>query len=716
MSEYLYGKKNPSFLNYFKGGYTTNPLNRIASGDTEHLYPSEYNLLLEVNRTENYKLGIKEYDRIIFDYGKKEESIDIIEHIYDIKLPLLKELSKFLVDKGGGTEFIKNEGFDLYKRVILEEFPILGLKTRDIPSDERDKINIECKEQRKNKYNNSINSLISMRKKKVKRDKQSVKDEIKWINRQYQEDIIKLGLKKMNEIGKFYLELATGGGKTYIVFKILKQLNPGIIFMMSPRLKINKQNISGKYKSIMGKEYSVFNLSEDKNLDEFMRKEGKKIIVGCTQCSNRFSDMIKDYDLQNIAMWFDECHWGIEGWIKNGMTEEQEYLLTSQNIKYKIFTSASPNTELVEENERIFGDIYKEISVKELIISKYLCGIVPFIFEVNDYNVDYCKTIVNDFKKYNRNWGLSFHTQCKNAFNMFYKHYLLYKNSDTDIKPFLLIGDNKEIKENDNYKEIDLGYKFEEFKEYEKAHESMAYVVKKCDMGYDFDKIDYISLTDKKMSYSDIIQCIGRGLRSDGLGVNGTNLKKELYLMIPTYMNEDNLNNYEDIINVIQYLQFDIGLDWENISFSSGSAGRTRNESNSDTYDGDNTLNTKILDVLKIKKINWTPKKLLIYCKNNHIHSTPEYYDYKERHPTYTLPVDIPSSLKWSDTYRKHIYYNKEDCITKLIEISGENPELDVEDDHGIILEKISELDSKIPNTRLSSFYGGNDNEFIIFN
>ena len=58
--------------------------------------------------------------------------------------------------------------------------------------------------------------------------------------------IIQLGLDKLSELRKFYLELATGAGKTYIVFKMFNEINPDV-FCLSPRLKINKQNIGNNY-------------------------------------------------------------------------------------------------------------------------------------------------------------------------------------------------------------------------------------------------------------------------------------------------------------------------------------------------------------------------------------------------------------------------------------------------------------------------------------
>ena len=42
-----------------------------------------------------------------------------------------------------------------------------------------------------------------------------------WDERQYQQEIIELGNKNLRDLHHFYLELATGGGKSYIVYKLL---------------------------------------------------------------------------------------------------------------------------------------------------------------------------------------------------------------------------------------------------------------------------------------------------------------------------------------------------------------------------------------------------------------------------------------------------------------------------------------------------------------
>jgi superfamily II DNA or RNA helicase len=646
-----------------------------------------------------------EFEKLILcETSEQESEIEDYLHIeYD------NDSTVYLADHNGGEEwFNKQFATDEVQQKLIEG----GYTNKVIDNPEIIKKAFEeykqIYESNPEKHRKKIQEL------KQKRDRN--KRSRQWFERQYQTDIIKLGLDKLNELGKFYLELATGAGKTYIVFNILKNINPDIIFCLSPRLKINSQNISKKYKSILGDEYETFNLSHDKNFDEFIRKPGKKIIAGCITNHRRVYDIINEYNIDNSCIWFDEAHWGIEGWIDKGLNEVQDFLLNSDNIKYRIYTSASPNVEKVENNERIFGELFKEITVKQLIELKYLCNIKPFIFEVQEYNVNYCKTILEDFKNYNRTWGLSFHTSCINAFNMFLKHYKDYKNQDTLIKPYLLVGESKEIKSDRRTGNIDLDYNYECFKSYERSENSIAYVVKKCDMGYDFENIDYISLTDKKMSYSDLIQCIGRGLRSDKNGDNGKNKDKELYLMIPNYIDEDNSDNFDNIINVIQFLQNDIGLEWEDIPYEESNSGSSRSANGSEDYDGEKVVKSKLMDAMRLRTVEWTTKKLVVYCKNNNIHSNEEYRYFKEKHISLNLPVDLPNDFNWCKTYRKHNYYSKDECIEKIKDIMEVQEDLELMEDHEDLLEILNNIDKKIPNNCLWSFYGGNQSEYLVFN
>ena len=85
--------------------------------------------------------------------------------------------------------------------------------------------------------------------------------------------------------------------------------------------------------------------------------------------------------------------------------------------------------------------------------------------------------------------------------------------------------------------------------------------VQKYTMGYDFNKINFILFADHKYSHKDIIQCIGRGTRPDGLGSNGKNLNKILKIYLPISWSGDlsqieleEKTNFKEIKEVLKYL------------------------------------------------------------------------------------------------------------------------------------------------------------------
>ena len=71
---------------------------------------------------------------------------------------------------------------------------------------------------------------------------------------------------------------------------------------------------------------------------------------------------------------------------------------------------------------------------------------------------------------------------------------------------------------------IILEYTYENVNTFENTEYSIAYVVDQYSMGYDFEKIDIVYMSDPKRSYKDIIQSIGRGMRPDKKGEYGKNL------------------------------------------------------------------------------------------------------------------------------------------------------------------------------------------------
>jgi len=503
----------------------------------------------------------------------------------------------------GGTDFFKN---DIIKLVI----PFLQ------------KININFKVLSKNEINNLIrksyhkkinikNFLNMLKNYNIQRSKSI---------RPYQSTIINYSTTKLNEEHKIYIELATGGGKSVISYNLFSNIDSDTILIFSPRKIVNNQNIKSRYLDLLNYTYDVYNFSNNTiSFNDFYNLPNKKLMIACTQSSDKVYDYIIKYNIQNITVWFDEAHWAVEEWINN--KNKLFWLIDNDFIKYRIFTSASPNKELVKENTKYFGELYSSIKVNELIKLKWLCPIQPYVFSIHNNDNDLLFFNLDGFTRLKRKFGFCFHNKQMNAFNLFYKHYINYKANKTIIKPFLLVGND--------FSEpliIELDYDYKNIDIFQSNNQSIGYVVAKYSIGYDFNKMDFISICDTKLSTKDITQCIGRGLRSDELGEDNTNLEKILVVFIPTFIDSEIENKFEKIIEVLKYLIIDIELTFDKIIFDDINKKLSTIKTDNNKYDGIEEIKSMILDLLSyeiLKDISYEKTKKII---SNYNFSSPEEY------------------------------------------------------------------------------------------
>jgi superfamily II DNA or RNA helicase len=527
-------------------------------------------------------------------------------------------------------------------------------------------------------------------------------------DRQYQIQIILCGIKVLKELFRYYFELATGGGKSYIVYNIVKEFNPEVFIIFSPRKNINEQNIKQDYLNLLNNKYDIYNYSKDNNFDKFIKSNNKKIIIACTQSYKKIIEYIKKYNIKNIFVWFDEAHWCIEK-----LENDNFWLNDTKYIKYRIFTSASPNKDLCLERENIFGKLYTFITVKELIELKYLCPIKPYIFSNESDNVCILKSMFERYNKLNRQYGFSFHNIQINAINLFFKHYKMFISNKTNIKPFLLIDNNCKVEQ-----EINLDYDYRNKDIFELSPNSLAYVVDQFTLGYDFSKLDFIAINDKKCSIQDIIQCIGRGLRIDK-----TNLNKYLVLFLPVYLNEN--NDYEQIINVLKYLVLNIELDYDEIEFNNNRNNKEINNIlNTNEYNGENIMKTFLLNLLRLniqKDITYNRAKKII--KKYNIQNKEEYYLLCNKNLKLTKEPEEKYNNQWTKwidylNINKNNYYDLKTCKEKVNKYIKLKPELRK---HflklDIVCNELCKIDDKFPPNGLwvnECYDVGTLNEIII--
>jgi len=688
MDNFFYIQSNQDWIHKYKYGITSNPKNRINSD--QHSYKTFYKKLFKYNLTDDYRLNYNQIDKIISIISRNKDYINQLIEEFNFNFKNLIHIHKYLVNTGGGTEFIYKDGLELLELIIKEDFKILGINIQEIDVNDINNyiVNYDCKSDYK------INKDLF----KFKKER-----EIEFIFRDYQIEIINKGFEIIKKESKLYLELATGAGKSYIAYSIFNLINPKIIIILTPRINICEQNIQNKYKSLL------------KNPDI-------NIICKCTQSFKKVYSIIKNENLNDVLLWFDEAHWGLDNWTNDKI---KDFLLFDNiYIKYRLFTSASPNKEHIYKFKNIYGNIYSPIKVSKLMNEDWLCKLNTYIYK-EKYNLNSYKSIINyslwKFNDLKKTLGMSFNNSCENAIERFLYHYELFKNSQTNIKPFLLLNDETIKKFKKNYSNIPINlFDINQFKE-----NSFAYVVGMYSMGYDNNKIDYLIFNDPKLSVKDIIQCIGRGTRSDGFGKGGKNQKKETDIILPVYIDDkDNANAYEKIKEVIKYLVIDLELELNRIIIENkynSNKNKIEFEKKKEKEDKiiDAEIETIIYDIHNNNK-EWTIKKLEIQLLYNNIHNLASYENYKNNNIHLKLPeklfITFPE-FDFTNTYRinENPYYNRNECIEAIKKCKNL---LLYEDEIITILELILFLhqnDNKIPNECLWYYYGGSKDDFIIF-
>lgn len=668
------------------------------------------------DRDSQYATGEIKRGQFSYVYEVNHKQLSIIERL------LQYELKEYNVIHDGGTEFynkiiIGQKIINIFQKYRIEYRQLNDVDISNLIRTQRirkilNKINIH----------DLINILKTMRKNNI--------EIYNWKPREYQQEIINYCKNELLENNKIYIELPTGGGKSFIVYNLLRILQSEFIIILSPRKIINSQNISFKYLQLLNKTFKVFDYSINDDIEDFISSYGNKILICCTQSIKKIYNFIKN--ISNVSIWFDEAHWGVEEWI-NKLTDNLEfnYLLTDTiNIKYKIFTSASPDKQTVNKNINIFGKLYSPIKVNELIKLNWLTPIKPYIYSENKDNINKVNYILSEFTNKNRNFGFSFHNYQPNAFNLFYDHYNEYKNNRTNIKPFLLIGDDFNEKKEPRLNYISLDYSYKNISTFEQNNNSIAYVVAKYSIGYDFNKIDFISLTDRKLSIKDIIQSIGRGIRPDELGIDGRNLNKILMILLPIYIdfNEDLKTEYGRIIDVLKYLLYDVEISIDEFEFiqKTMSSLPSENIGNFKKYNGLENIKAIILDLLEYDRIENLRKEMTYGRAKNilsekNIKSKKEYFELcKTDLRFYENPDEIYSGQfeNWVKYFGiTKIYYDFKTCKNKIHEYLTKYPEIKKNHlDLSSVAIKLCEIDENFPSPELWCDYYAINNLIEIIN
>jgi superfamily II DNA or RNA helicase len=688
---YIQTNNDWNYENKFKYGITENPKERINTD--QHSYKTLYKSIYEYTITEQYKLNFKQVDKIISIIGRNKNYIEKLKNKYEYDFMYLNEINKYLVNNDGGTEFIYKDGLSILEKILLIEFKILGIEIKKINIDDLQKINDNIN------YNDNNDFKFEFI------------DNNKFKLRDYQILIINKSIEIIKQNEKLYLELATGAGKTVIAYSIFNIINPKTIIILTPRINICEQNINDKYKQIL--------INKDCN-----------ILCFCIQSFKKVYKIIKNKNLTNIFIWFDEAHWALDRWIENNNLDNEDkkikdfFLFNNEYIKYRLFTSASPDKNFIDRNRHIYGELYTPIKVSELIKKKWLCYMQVHIYKehYDDLNnISLINFIFYKFYKLKKNLGMNFNKNCETALKRFMIHYNLYNENKTIIKPFLLLNDeyiNKLLINNDIYINKDLT----DINIFNDSTNAIGYVVTKYSMGYDNKNIDLLIFNDPKLSSKDIIQSIGRGTRSDQKAEGGKNQSKINDIILPIAINEtDNASSYDKIKEIIKYLLIDLELEPDDIF---NFINKSKSYNSDINYKEDNDIEIKTIESIiyniYTNNYNWTIQKINRQLLNNNIHNYKDYQKYRNNNLYLNLPEELFKIFPKFDFYNtfklnEYPYYNKEECIKAIEKYQRDLIYEDNINDNSDKIIFLNNKDNKIPNECLWYFYGGTSKDFLIF-
>jgi superfamily II DNA or RNA helicase len=661
---YIYIRYHSSYENnqICKLGKTNNIINRDSTYATSEYERGKFILVIELLNNQKY------------------------DDTYVEKL-LQKYFKKYHSKKNGGSEFYQND-------IIKEIEPFLSMTTI--------KFKVLSEEEIKNIiYHGRIKKLKDLLKKVIQNKRSETKEN--RLRNKLQDNYIVEIIEKLNIYKKAFIKAPTGFGKTHLYYKTIIKMKFDSILFLTPRILLNHQIVEDKYSFyIKDANYDIIHYSDidfkekEKTIKKNLKSYKKFIMTSCYQSQTSLLKIIKKFDINFDLIIFDEAHF-ITSW---GNHENISEFLSNNNItKYRLFGSATP-TEDIETAPNIYGSIIEKVKVYELINQELLCNIETIVKQLENKKKEYHNLkdlIVESMIKYNKKKGIIYVNDCKNAENL-YK--LLQKQNKLNVYIYV----SKEI-EVENDSDTDLKT-FEDDKE-----QCVIICVGKIGYGYDNDFIDFICLGDPRQSDIDIRQIIGRGLR----------WKKEVYpnkllhLLIPLY--RDEFGNCAKNEHLKKYLDYIIGECGKDIIFKNNrifieSNGEEKPNKGND-YDGVN-IPTEILNEYCTTGYN-KYTDFLRFLKSNLIYDEISYNKLKEkqnwivelggiqtRYPKFCFRHNHPKNIDY--------YWEKKEALgayelmnNKLADTSGKEKYRKYTSQQK--LEKINELDKKIPPIKFDLYY-----------
>ena len=418
----------------------------------------------------------------------------------------------------------------------------------------------------------------------------------KYVPRDYQKEIIELAKEHYSEETLGHLIMACGTGKSLTSYWIAKNYRKVVIFV--PSLLLLSQFYNDYMKAIIGDdeyEYNVLLVGSDcdnnsrikekmdavnittdkKEILKFLRDTNgeNKIVFSTYQSSYILDEILKETDLFFNFGIYDEVH-------KTCMKENRmmSKMIECESINKKLFMTATAkilkDTKNDEEDdkvysmddEEVYGKKIYEYNITDAIRDKRLCDYR--IYNVHTTEKEMKKLIKNDRvdvvlkdirldEEMNMKYVTAGMMIIKSFNELSCTHLITYHNTIANAKIFTeLLGKlfKKYFDNNVNISMVDGGISIKKRRKIINDFQESDYgIICSCRSlceGINIPIVDSLCFVDSRSSTIDLIQCIGRSLRT----FNG---KKESKILMPILLedfDEYDGGKYSELVRVLKAL------------------------------------------------------------------------------------------------------------------------------------------------------------------
>lgn len=500
--EYLYVRSNPDWdsLGKYKFGYVGSQefglVNRLKSSITEHSEYCDYVVIYGIEKENNYQ-GYREFDKIFSILCRSDQK----------KHPLLEEFKKYLIGPRNRSEFMRKDGIELMERIVIEVFPLYGLRCVKKFS------KIELERIQKIAFEDDLICL-----------------------REYQEDTLTkmLNYYKKYDIGK--LLWSCGLGKTLMSLFFVKEMGYKKICIGVPSVFLQKQF---RDEIFFDSDCILVNGETEIKQSDMNRR----IFYITTYASSKY--LVKDDLIFDLKIG-DEAHHLVNGYPSFHRIKSHKTLFMTATEK---IISEDIDDSFSMDNPLIFGEVIDSKNIKWSIENN----------RITDYNIlilrndkDEVDQILDSLEDVDRNLFISCYLTVKALFSGQFpmlRHLLIYTNKRSNADKVvtyldMLIKDKEDVYINSFHSgsKEKLETEIEKFKNSKFGIISCVYILGE---GFNLPKLTGVVVAEKMESEIRIVQSCLRANRKDP-----DNPDKEAYIIIPSSEDseEDNFQKVKQVV------------------------------------------------------------------------------------------------------------------------------------------------------------------------